>query len=205
MKDIFGQKVSFIDFWSALMFQKFGLTFFLLACFVFSADMTATLSNGAAVVLHDNGRWEYYNNNSKVRDIRESAIPEDVKLVVTVEYEGLEKLKKDMRMRMEADFATEEEIKDSLRTLPKGGIVHFCAPTKQIHKGDAARMFTYTIWVGKKQVYQDTFSESTAVASETAGVSDLLSVPLYAGIKGEKISARVSEKTGKRSIDFEIK
>ena len=41
----------------------------------FADDIMATASNGATVILHDNGRWEYYQNNSKIRDIRESAIP----------------------------------------------------------------------------------------------------------------------------------
>ena len=93
-----------------------------------ASDMTATTSNGSVVILHDNGRWEYYNNNSRVRDIRESAIPKDMQTTVSIEYESADKLRKDMRMRMEAAFATEENIKDSLRTLPAGGIVHFCVP-----------------------------------------------------------------------------
>ena len=109
-----------------------------------ASDMTATTSNGSVVILHDNGRWEYYNNNSRVRDIRESAIPKDMQTTVSIEYESADKLRKDMRMRMEADFATEENIKDSLRTLPAGGIVHFCVPEAQVHYGNP-RTFTYTV------------------------------------------------------------
>ena len=30
-------------------------------------DIIATTSNGSTVLLHDNGRWEYYQNNAKIR------------------------------------------------------------------------------------------------------------------------------------------
>lgn len=167
-----------------------------------ASDMTATTSNGSVVILHDNGRWEYYNNNSRVRDIRESAIPKDMQTTVSIEYESADKLQKDMRMRMEADFATEEKIKDSLRTLPAGGIVHFCVPEAQVHYGNP-RTFTYTVWVGKKQVYKAPVSEAKAVPSETAGVTYLLSVPLYMKLNGKPIKARVEDSHS--SIDFDVR
>ena len=107
-----------------------------------------------------------------------------------------------MRMRMDADFATEEEIKDSLRTLPAGGIVHFCVPESQVHYGNP-RTFTYTVWVGKKQVYKAPVSEAKAVPSETAGVTYLLSVPLFTKIKGKSIKARVED--AHSSIDFDVR
>ena len=78
----------------------------------FADDIMATASNGATVILHDNGRWEYYQNNSKLRDIRQSAIPEDAKFNVMVEYESPDRVRKNIRLAMEAEFATEEEIKE---------------------------------------------------------------------------------------------
>lgn len=173
-----------------------------LGALAFAEDISATTANGSVVILHDNGRWEYYNNNSKVRDIRESAIPKDMQTTVSIEYESPEKLRGDMRMRMDADFATEEEIKDSLRTLPAGGIVHFCVPESQVHYGNP-RTFTYTVWVGKKQVYKAPVSEAKAVPSETAGVTYLLSVPLFTKIKGKSIKARVED--AHSSIDFDVR
>ena len=101
----------------------------------FADDIMATASNGATVILHDNGRWEYYQNNSKIRDIRQSAIPEDAKFNIMVEYEDPERVRKNVRLSMEADFATEEEIKDSLRKVPKGGYIYFQVKTAQIKKG----------------------------------------------------------------------
>ena len=173
-----------------------------LGAFAFAEDISATTANGSVVILHDNGRWEYYNNNSKVRDIRESAIPKDMQTTVSIEYESADKLRNDMRMRMDADFATEEEIKDSLRTLPAGGIVHFCVPESQVHYGNP-RTFTYTVWVGKKQVYKAPVSEAMAVPSETAGVTYLLSVPLHMKLKGKHIKARVED--AHSSIDFDVR
>ena len=105
------------------------------AQFSFAEDIIATTSNGSTVILHDNGRWEYYQNNARIRDVRESAVPKDARFEVSVLYEPAEKVKKNVRMALEADFATEEEIKDSLRKVPKGGYIYFQVPTKQIKSG----------------------------------------------------------------------
>lgn len=174
----------------------------LLGTFAVAGDMTATTSNGSVVILHDNGTWDYYRNNSEVRDIRESAIPKDMQTVVSIEYESIEKLQNDMRMRLEADDVSEQIIRDSLKTLPVGGIVHFCVPEEQIHRGNP-RTFTYTIWVGKKTVYKSPVSESAARPSEISGVSYLLSVPLQMKETGKQIKARIEE--GSTSVDFDIR
>jgi Protein of unknown function (DUF3157). len=115
----------------------------------FADDIMATASNGATVILHDNGRWEYYQNNSKIRDIRQSAIPEDAKFNVMVEYESPDRVRKNIRLAMEAEFATEEEIKDSLRNVPKGGYIYFQVKTSQIKKG-MPRKLTYFLYDGGK-------------------------------------------------------
>ncbi len=173
-----------------------------LAAFTLADDMTATTVNGKVVILHDNGRWEYYQNNSRVRDIRESAIPKDMQTRVTIEYEDASKVQKDLRMRLEADDVSESVIRDSLRTLPAGGIVHFCVPEEQVHRGNP-RTFTYTVWVGKKQVYKSAVSEAEAVPSEVAGVTYLVSVPIFSKLRGEHLKARVEDGNG--SIDFDIR
>lgn len=173
-----------------------------LAPFAFGMDISATTPNGSVVILHDNGTWEYYKNNAQIHDIRESAIPKDMQTVVSIEYESLEKLQNDMRMRLEADDVEENLIRDSLRTLPPGGIVHFCVPENQVHRGNP-RTFTYTVWVGKKQVYKSAVSEAAAVPSETAGVTYLLSVPLRMKVSGKAVKARVEE--GLSSIDFDVR
>lgn len=182
--------------------KKIWKSLLLLGTFVFAEDMTATTANGSVVILYDNGRWEYYRNNSKVRDIRESAIPKDMQTTVTIEYEDASKLQKDMRMRLEADDVSEDVICDSLRTLPAGGIVHFCVPENQVHRGNP-RTFTYSVWIGKKQVYRSQVSESEAVPSETSGISYLLSVPLHTKLRNEHLKARVED--GLSSIDFDIR
>lgn len=182
--------------------KNFWKSMLLLGTFALAEDMTATTANGSVVILHDNGRWEYYRNNSKVRDIRESAIPKDMQTTVSIEYEDAAKLQKDLRMRLEADDVSENAIRDSLRTLPAGGIVHFCVPEEQVHRGNP-RTFTYTVWVGKKQVYRSSVSEADAVSSETAGVSYLHSVPLHTKLRGEHLKARVEDGFG--SIDFDIR
>ena len=170
----------------------------------FAEDIIATTSNGSTVILHDNGRWEYYQNNAKIRDVRPSAIPEDAKFQITIDYESVDKLKKDLRMMMEGDFATEEEIRDSLRKVPKGGIVYFQVPTNQIKKG-FVRELTYSIYdKGKSPIFSKTVRDSEATPSETHGVSNLLVVPLYAKPKAKVLKAKVVSEAARQTLEFDI-
>ena len=170
----------------------------------FAEDIIATTSNGSTVILHDNGRWEYYQNNAKIRDVRPSAIPEDAKFQITIDYESVDKLKKDLRMMMEGDFATEEEIRDSLRKVPKGGIVYFQVPTNQIKKG-FVRELTYSIYdKGKSPIFSKTVRDSEATPSETHGVSTLLVVPLYAKPKAKVLKAKVVSEAARQTLEFDI-
>ena len=167
-------------------------------------DIIATTSNGSTVLLHDNGRWEYYQNNAKIRDVRPEAIPEDAKFNVSVLYESADKLKKNVRMALEADFATEEEIKDSLRKVPKGGIIYFQVPTKQIKKG-LNREFTYSVYdKGKNPIFTKTVAETEATPSEDAGVSNLLVVPVYGRPKAKIMKARIENRAAKQTLDIDI-
>lgn len=177
---------------------------FVFASFSFAEDIIAKTSNGSTVILHENGRWEYYQNNANIRDIRPSAIPEDAKFEVSVLYESPDKLKKNMRMALEADFATEEEIKDSLRKVPKGGIIYFQVPTKQIKKG-FARELTYSIFdKGSTPIFTKTVRDSEATPSEDHGISNLLVVPVYGKPKTNMMKARVENREGRQTLDIDI-
>lgn len=179
------------------------LVAFLIVC-SFADDIIATTSNGSTVILHDNGRWEYYQNNAKIRDVRPSAIPEDTKYEISIKYESVDRIKKDVRMAMEADFATEEEIKDSLRKVPKGGVVYFQVPTKQIKPG-FVRELTYSIYdTGKNPIFTKTDSDDHATASEDRGVSNLMVVPIYARPKAKVMKARIVSQTGRQTLEFDI-
>jgi hypothetical protein len=178
--------------------------FFAAAVNAFAGDVVAMASNGAAVILHDNGRWEYHQNNSKIRDVRESAIPEDAKFNVMVEYEKPEMVRKNMRLAMEAAFATEEEIRDSLRTVPKGGYIYFQVKTSQIKKG-MPRKLTYSLFDGgKKPIFKKTVYDTEAVPSEQSGVSNLLVVPVYGHPKSSVMLARVEARDGLETLDIDI-
>lgn len=170
----------------------------------FADDIIATTSNGSTVILHDNGRWEYYQNNAKIRDVRPGAIPEDAKFQITIDYESVDKIKKDVRMAMDADFATEEEIRDSLRKVPKGGIIYFQVPTKQIKPG-FVRELTYSVYdKGKTPIFSKTVRDSEATASETRGVSNLLVVPIYARPKSKVLKAKVVSESARQTLEFDI-
>ena len=190
--------------------ESYLTKFFLTTVFVmgmaavesFAADIIATTSNGSTVILHDNGRWEYYQNNAKIRDVRPSAIPEDVKYQISVDYESVDKLKKDVRMAMEADFATEEEIKDSLRKVPKGGIVYFQVPKEQIKKGLVRDLTFYIYDKGKNPIFTKTASDDQATPSESSKVMNLMVAPLYARPKASVLKAKAV--CGRETIEFEI-
>ena len=168
--------------------------FFAFAANAFANDVVATASNGATVILHDNGRWEYHQNNSKIRDVRESAIPEDARFNVMVEYERPEQVRKNLRLAMEAAYATEEEIRDSLRTVPKS----------QIKKG-MPRKLTYSLYDGsKKPIFTKTAYDTEAVPSEQRGVSNLLVVPVYGHPKSNVMLARVQTRDGMETLDIDI-
>lgn len=167
-------------------------------------DIVATTSNGSTVILHDNGRWEYYQNNANIRDVRESAVPKDARFEVSVLYESPDKVKKNVRMALEADFATEEEIKDSLRKVPKGGFVYFQVPTKQIKPG-MVRELTYSLYDGgKKPIFTKTVRDTEATPSEDAGISNLLVVPVYGRVKSKVMQAKVEDRRNHATLDIEI-
>ena len=167
-------------------------------------DIIATTSNGSTVILHDNGRWEYYQNTAKIRDVRESAVPKDARFEVSVLYESPDKVKKNVRMALEADFATEDEIKDSLRKVPKGGYVYFQVPTKQIKPG-LPRELTYSLFDGgKKPIFVKTVRDTEATPSEDAGISNLLVVPVYGRIKSKVMQAKVEDRSNHATLDIDI-
>ena len=169
-----------------------------------AADVVAMASNGSTVILHDNGRWEYHQNNSKIRDVRPSAIPEDAKFNVMVEYERPEMVRKNLRLAMEAAFATEEEIRDSLKTVPKGGYIYFQVKSSQIKKG-MPRKLTYSLYDGgKKPIFTKTAYDTEAVPSEQSGVSNLLVVPVYGHPKSNVMLARVQARDGMETLDIDI-
>lgn len=171
----------------------------------FAEDIIATTSNGSTVLLHDNGRWEYYQNNAKIRDVRPSAIPEDAKFQITIQYESADKIKKDVRMMLEGEFATEEEIRDSLRKVPKGGVVYFQVPTSQIKPGFTRELTYYIYDKGKKPIFSQTARDSEAKPTvESSKVSNLMVVPLYAKPKSKVLKAKVVSEAAKQTLEFDI-
>lgn len=171
----------------------------------FAEDIIATTSNGSTVLLHDNGRWEYYQNNAKIRDVRPSAIPEDAKFQITIQYESADKIKKDVRMMLEGELATEEEIRDSLRKVPKGGVVYFQVPTSQIKPGFTRELTYYIYDKGKKPIFSQTARDSEAKPTvESSKVSNLMVVPLYAKPKSKVLKAKVVSEAAKQTLEFDI-
>ena len=182
-----------------------GIILLLFATNSFADDIVATTSNGSTVLLHDNGRWEYYQNNAKIRDVRPSAIPEDAKFQITIQYESVDKIKKDVRMMLEGELATEEEIRDSLLKVPKGGVVYFQVPTSQIKPGFTRELTYYIYDKGKKPIFSQTSRDSEAKPTvESSKVSNLMVVPLYAKPKSKVLKAKVVSESAKQTLEFDI-
>ena len=177
---------------------------FVLSTVSFADDIVATASNGATVILHDNGRWEYYQNNRKIRDIRTSAIPEDAKFNVMVEYEKPERVRKNMRLSMEAEFATEAEILSAQKKVPQGGYIYFQVKTSQIKKGMPRKLTFFLYDGGKNPIFKKTVYDTEAVPSEQRGVSNLLVVPVYERPKSDVMLARVQARDGMETLDIDI-
>ena len=182
-----------------------GIILLLSATNSFAEAIISTTSNGSTVLLHDNGRWEYYQNNAKIRDVRPSAIPEDAKFQITIQYESVDKIKKDVRMMLEGELATEEEIRDSLRKVPKGGVVYFQVPTSQIKPGFTRELTYYIYDKGKKPIFSQTARDSEAKPTvESSKVSNLMVVPLYAKPKAKVLKAKVVSESAKQTLEFDI-
>ena len=142
--------------------------------------------------------------NSFAGDVRESAIPEDARFNVMVEYETPDLVRKNVRLAMEAEYATEQEILDSLKTVPKGGYIYFQVKTSQIKKG-TPRKLTYSLYDGgKKPIFTKTAYDTEAVPSEQRGVSNLLVVPVYGHPKSNVMLARVQTRDGMETLDIDI-
>ncbi|MDR1759434.1 MAG: hypothetical protein LBR60_02780 [Fibrobacter sp.] len=187
-----------------MKFFSAGAFIFLACSFLFAEDMTAVTSDGRYVILKDDGHWMFYQNNSKIRDVRPAAIPEDMKANIYAKYESAGKLRDFKRRVLETSGFDEEAIRDSLRSVPKGGIIYFCIPTSQIRKG-MVRHLTYTIWGdGKQPIFSTTVPDSKAVPSDDAGVSNLLAVPVYKKPKSNKFKMLVEDKSGRGSLEFEL-
>lgn len=142
--------------------------------------------------------------NSFAGDVRESAIPEDARFNVMVEYETPDLVRKNVRLAMEAEYATEQEILDSLKTVPKGGYIYFQVKTSQIKKG-TPRKLTYSLYDGgKKPIFKKTAYDTEAVPSEQNGVSNLLVIPVYGQPKSNVMLARVEARDGMETLDIDI-
>ena len=133
-----------------------------------------------------------------------NAFAEDATFNVMVEYETPDIVRKNVRLAMEAVFAPEEEILDSLKHVPKGGYVYFQAKTSQIKKG-SPRKLTYALYDGgKNPIFRKTAYDTEAVPSEYSGLSNLLVIPVYREPKSDVMLARVVTSDGMETLDIDI-
>ena len=125
-----------------------------------------------------------------------NAFAEDATFNVMVEYETPDIVRKNVRLAMEAAFAPEEEILDSLK--------HVQAKTSQIKKG-SPRKLTYALYDGgKNPIFRKTAYDTEAVPSEYSGLSNLLVIPVYREPKSDVMLARVVTSDGMETLDIDI-
>jgi hypothetical protein len=154
-----------------------------------TAGEIAVTQRGQKVLLHNNGTWEPFDpqRHAETRDVRESA----PQVEISLKYKDLNWCVKETRMLLEAEDKTSAEIQDSLRGLPKGGVLLVQTPTANLQVRDP-RTFQYKVYDGKGEVLLQTeASEATAQPSDDAGVSNLVSLSLPVHGKGSlKIEIR---------------
>ena len=92
-----------------------------------------------------------------------------------------------------------------LRKVPKGGVVYFQVPTKQIKPGFPRELTYYIYDKGKKPIFAQTARDSEAKPTpETSSVSNLMVVPLYAKPKSKVLKAKVVSESAKQTLEFDI-
>lgn len=72
-----------------------------------------------------------------MRDVRESTLPADAKTTISIQYESYEKLRKNLRLALEADLAT-EEVWTVCEPFPRGLFI-FVFLQKQLNRELRAR------------------------------------------------------------------
>jgi len=181
-------------------------TIFLIAIVALSLSLGAAelvkTKSGNSVVLKDDHTWELFDPSKHLalRDLRAS----NEQIQISIKYKSYSWLSKEVRSVLEAEYADEQEIKDSLRFVPKGGLLYFRIEKKYIHPQEA-RYYTYTIWdSGKKPFFQKDGSDREAVDSDDGGYADLLVLPIQHKPKGKVLKVQVQDRVMKQIWEYEV-
>lgn len=178
------------------------LAFLLPFALAAGAAELATTASGKKVVLKDDHTWELFDPNKHLalRDLR--AVNEQIQ--IDIKYKSVQWLNKETRSVLESDYADEKSIQDSLRRVPKGGVLYFRIGKKYLNANDP-RYYTITIWdADKKPIYQKDVSEREAVDSDDGGVANLLVVPMLAKPKGKEYKVQVQDRVMKQIWEYTV-
>lgn len=144
----------------------------------------AVSQSGRKVVLKNDGTWEPYDPERHFAgaDIRQSGPV--VELFVKYKNHGF--VLGQRRTELQADGIAGKALEDSLRRVPKGGVVYIQMSTDKLNKADP-RNYTYTVrdqGNGKVLVKRDG-SEREAVDSDDVGISNLAVLPITNQPRGD--------------------
>lgn len=172
-----------------------------LIAYSFSAEVAVT-GSGRKVLLKNDGTWEPYDEAKHLsfRDLRESGPT----VQYSVKYKDHGWILKETRTMLEAEDMPEKSIQDSLRRLPKGGLLHLQVADMQIDTADP-RSFQVVITDARGKILLRTkASESTATDSDDAGIKDVAIFAIPTAPKGGALKLTLEEKATRQTYEFDI-
>jgi len=182
-----------------------GILFFLSAILILSTGVwaieMALTKSGKKVVLKNDGTWEVYNPqiHLNVSDIREEA----PQIQLFIKYYDYQFYRDNQKLWWEGNGLSPDEIKDSLKALPQGGVVEIRIESDAVDSQDPK---TYMIKVKdhkQREVWSGEALDIQAVDSPDAGLLILKKIPLKKKYPKE-VWVYITEKAMGQEYQFNI-
>jgi hypothetical protein len=165
-----------------------------------SAAEIATTQGGRKVLLKNDGTWEVFNEQKhlEVRDLRDA--PERIQ--IEVKFKSAKYYEDEKKLEWEAYGIKGTDLKDSLKSLPNGGIVYMLMNESAIQKSDP-KCYSFTVKDTKSTLITDKGCDSEARASDDIGIMILKEFYLKSAPKGT-INIDVYDKVIDKTYNFQI-
>lgn len=161
---------------------------------------TAVTASGKKVILKNDGTWEPFDGSKHLdaQDIREAP-----KVEISLKYKDYLWCSKEKRMLLEADDVAEAAILDSLKQIPKGGQIIVQMPSNNVNTKDP-RFFEYRVKDSKgKVLVVKSALESSAVAADEPGLSNLIQLDIPAFSKGS-LKIEIQQKGSSQLLEYDL-
>lgn len=161
---------------------------------------TAITTSGKKVILKNDGTWEPFDES---RHLDAQDLRSNQKVEISLKYKDHSWCSKEKRMLLEAEDLPERAIQDSLKKVPKGGIILVQVPTANVDYKDP-RTYDYKVRDSKgKLLVQQQSSESSAVVADEPGLSTLIELNLP-GFKKGNLKIEIQEKGTRQTYEYDL-